>query len=195
MSITDLLLQQISGQALNGLSKQLGMSDSQAGSAIAAALPMIVGALAKNASNNDGAASLANALTKDHDGGILDNLTDFLGSTDNGAGPGILKHVLGGNRGLVEAALGQMAGINQNQAGGLLENLAPLVMGALGKQQRASGLDAGGIADLLMGESTQHKQRASGAMDMLGKILDADGDGSMLDDVGGLLGGLLGGKR
>ena len=78
-----------------------------------------------------------------------------------------------------------------NKAGGLLENLAPLVMGYLGRQRQSQGLDAAGIAGMLLGAKTQAKQQSGGAMDLLGSILDRDGDGSMLDDIGGMLGGLL----
>ena len=194
MSILNMLTQTISGNNLDALSGQLGMNKDQTSSAISAALPMIMGALARNTSSQDGAASLANALDNDHDGSILDMAGAFLSSNDNGSGAGILRHLFGEKRGGIESAVSSMAGINQNQAGGLLENLAPLVMGALGQQKRQQGLDIAGLASLIGGESQSATSSASTAMNLLGNILDRDGDGSMLDDIGGMLGGLLGGK-
>ena len=195
MSILNMLTETLAGDNLDALAGQLGMDKSQASSAISAALPMIMGALSRNTANQDGAASLANALDKDHDGGILDNVGTFLNSTDNGPGAGILKHLFGQKRGGIESALSNMAGINQNQAGGMLENLAPIVLGMLGRQKRQQGLDIAGLASLIGGESQQASSTASTAMNLLSGILDQDGDGSMLDDIGGLLGGFLGKKR
>jgi hypothetical protein len=194
MSILNMLTQTVAGDNLDALAGQLGMNKDQAGSAVAAALPMIMGALAKNTSSQEGASSLANALDKDHDGSILDMAGAFLSNSDNGAGPGILRHLFGEKRGGIESAISSMAGIDQNQAGGMLENLAPLVMGMLGQQKRQQGLDIAGLASLIGGESQQASSTASTAMNLLGNILDRDGDGSMLDDLGGMLGGLLGRK-
>ncbi|MEM7658613.1 MAG: DUF937 domain-containing protein [Bacteroidota bacterium] len=188
MSLLNELTKQLSGPALNALSSQLGADSNTTSTAISAALPMIVGAMAKNASDPQGAQSLDSALAKDHDGGIMDNLTGFLGSSDNGPGAGILKHVFGGKQSTVETGLSQMTGMNQNQIGGLLQNLAPVVMGMLAKQKQSNGLDAGGVAAMLGGEQSRAQASGSPAMDMLGKILDQDGDGSFLDDVGGMLG-------
>lgn len=189
-----MLTQTLGGDNLDALAGQLGMSKDQAGSAISAALPMIMGALARNTASEDGAASLANALDNDHDGSILDMAGAFLSNSDNGPGAGILRHLFGEKRGGIESAISSMAGINLNQAGGLLENLAPLVMGALGKQKRQQGLDIAGLASLIGGESRSASSSASTAMSLLSNILDRDGDGSMLDDIGGLLGGLFGRK-
>ena len=195
MSILNMLTQTIAGDNLENLAGQLGMNKNQASSAVSAALPMIMGALARNTSSQEGAASLSNALDNDHDGGILDMAGAFLGNKDNGAGPGILKHLFGEKRGGIETAVSSMAGIDAGQAGGLLENLAPLVMGMLGKQKRQQGLDIAGLASLIGGESQQASSASSTAMNLLSGILDKDGDGSMIDDIGGMLGGLLGGKR
>lgn len=191
MSLLNALTQQIGGQVLTGLAKNLGIDEGVAGVAVSAAIPMIVGALAKNSATEDGAASLSNALQKDHDGSILDNLGGFLSQSDNGPGGAILGHVFGQKRGGIESALGQMAGLEQGQAGNLLENLAPVIMGQLGKTQRSQGLNPADLAGLLAGETTQAKEAGSPMMDMLGKIMDQDGDGSMIDDIGGMLGKFL----
>ena len=198
MSLLDALTQQLGGQNLSALSNQLGMDEVQTSSAISAALPMMIQAMNRNASSTEGAASLANALERDHDGGILDNLGGFFAQQDNGAGPGILKHLFGEKRNMVEQGVSQMSGINAQQAGGLLENLAPVLMGFLGQQKRQQGLDIAGIASLVggfSGQASQQSSTSSTAMSLLNGILDQDGDGSMLDDIGGMLGGLFGGRR
>ena len=184
-----MLTEQLAGDNLSTLSKQLGVNENQASSAIAAALPMIVGALARNAASPDGAASLHNALQKDHDGSILNNLGGFLGSQDNGPGAGILKHVFGSNLGSVIGALGQSSGLGNQKAGSLLENLAPIVLGQLGKQTRSGGLDMGALASMLGGETKNiNSSTGAAALSMLNSFLDKNGDGSALDEIGGMLG-------
>ncbi|MEL6843933.1 MAG: DUF937 domain-containing protein, partial [Bacteroidota bacterium] len=71
MDVLGQLMQQFSGGNLDNLSNQLGVEKSQVSSAIGAAIPMIMGAMAKNAQTPEGAQSLDNALAKDHDGSIL----------------------------------------------------------------------------------------------------------------------------
>lgn len=192
MSLLNMLAEQLGGENLGALSKQLGVNESQASSAISAALPMIMGALARNSASPQGAESLHNALQNDHDGGILDNLGGFLGNSDNGAGAGILKHVFADNLGSIVGALGQSSGLGNDKAGGLLENLAPVVMGALGKQSRSQGLDIGGLASMLGGETKGiNSGTGAAALSMLNSFLDKDGDGSAIDEIGGMLGGLF----
>ena len=189
--LVNILTSQLSGNALNALSGQLGTDSSTAGHAVKAALPMLLGALAKNSSNGDGAIALANALDKDHDGSVLDDVAGFLGNSQNLAiGGSILKHVLGSRQNDVASGLGTATGLNSNQSGQLLQVLAPLVLGALGKQKRSQGLDAGGLSDLLGTQRAQAEQ-SNPAFGMLGKLLDRDGDGSVVDDLGSMLGGFL----
>ena len=69
-SLLDGLMQQLGGDTMRQLSQQLGADESTTTPAVGAALPVLVGALAKNASSTDGAAALAGALDKDHDGSV-----------------------------------------------------------------------------------------------------------------------------
>ena len=63
MSLLDSLTQQLmTANNLQALSKQLGVNESQASSAIAAALPMLVGAMARNTASQQGAHNTADAV-------------------------------------------------------------------------------------------------------------------------------------
>lgn len=195
-SIMEALAGQLSGDAVGQISRQLGVSEDQASQAISGALPMLFGALARNSQSNDGLSSLAGALDRDHDGSVLDDLAGFLGNAQahESTGAGILGHVLGGRRGAVESSISRTSGLDSGSTAKLLTMLAPLVLGALGKQRRSSRLDDAGLADLLGGEQRRAVQQQPG-MDLLGSLLDRDGDGDMMDDVAkagvGLLGNLL----
>jgi hypothetical protein len=187
------------GDAVGQVSQQLGVDEATASNAISAAIPLLLAALNRNAQSAGGADALHGALARDHDGSVLDDLGGFLGGGGaTSAGAAILGHVLGGQQRSVQAALGKSTGLDAGQAAQLLMMLAPIIMGLLGKARAQGGLDAGGLAGLLGGEHRRMSQSAPDAMGLFGQLLDANHDGSAVDDVvrigGGLLGGLFGRK-
>lgn len=187
----DLLNQMTAGGNLQQLSKALDSDEDTTGKAVSSALPLLLAALTKNASSSSGAESLENALAKDHDGGILDDIGSFLGSPQSGPGDGILRHVLGGKRSTVEAAVSKSSGLDLNSVSKLLTMLAPLIMGGLGRVRQQESLNAGGLSDLLQGEMQQAEQQGAVPQGLLA-LLDADSDGEVLDDLANLGKGLLG---
>jgi hypothetical protein len=195
MSLLESLQQRLGGQAVEQISRKLGADPGTTGNAIDAALPLLLAAVARNAASGPQAQSLDTAVAKDHDGSVLDDVPGYLSQADAGPGAGILRHVLGGNQPTVERGLSQTTGLDAGKAGQLLMMLAPLVMGALGRAKQQRGLDAGGLSDLLAGERDNLNQAAPGVMGMLGRFLDRDGDGSVIDDLSGMLGKTLGNKR
>ena len=89
--------------------------------------------------------------------------------------------------------ISKMSGLDNSQTGNLMSMLAPVVMGMLGKAKREQNLDSGGLTDLLTGFAKK-EQSSNPAMSIITGFLDADGDGSIIDDVAGMLGkGLLSG--
>ncbi len=194
MDLTSLIQSQISSGLIEQLSQQLGgVEKEKTAAATTGILASLLGAMAKNASTPDGAAALNNALEKDHDGSILN---DVIGMVTGQAAPandravngaGILNHVLGGKQGGVVDMISKMSGLESNKTGDLMTMLAPVVMGMLGKAKRENNLDASGISDVLGGFAKQQKD-TNPMMGMVTKMLDADGDGSIVDDVLGMLG-------
>lgn len=196
-SLLDLLSSELSQSTVQQvISSQLGTDPATTQKAIGAALPMLMGALGRNATTNDGAQALSSALRRDHDGSILNDLAGSLGNQSVlNDGQAILGHVLGGKRGTIEGALGSATGMDTNQVGQLLAMLAPVVLGQLGKTQQQGGLDANALAGLLGGE----RQAAESQLGGFASLLDMDGDGSIVDDVMNIgtqvLGGLFGGRK
>jgi hypothetical protein len=180
--ISQMVTQQLSGAASKQIADRLGVSESTANMAVGVAVPLILAALARNASHPQGAQDLHQAIAKDHDGGILNNLMGYLGSPEQGNGAGILGHVLGDERGAVENKLAQATGLDQSSAGNLMEMVAPLVMGAVGQQQQQNGFDSSGLANYL-GQQQEEQAAAPGMMGMLSSMLDSNKDGSMTDDL------------
>lgn len=203
--LLDLLDSPMGKQLINGVAQETGKSTDQAGSVLSMALPVLMGAMRKNAATPQGAQGLMNALSNKHDGGILDNLGGlFGGGVDQSVkqdGAGILGHVLGGKQPQVENALSKRSGMDAGTVATILQVAAPLIMGYLGKQTRQQNIsDSNGLGSLLGGmlggDDGGQKQQS-----LIESFLDSDGDGSVLDDIAGMalggkqggIGGLLGG--
>jgi hypothetical protein len=182
--VIDLVKSQLGPGGLSAIAGRLAEGAVQTG------LSVLTGALARNAAKPAGAASLDQALAKDHDGSIFDKVEGFLGDAASGPGGAILGHVLGRRQSSVTAAVGQQTGLNSQQSSNLLVTLAPLVMGALGKMKAQQGLDASGVAGALATEKAQIEQGASGELGgVLGMVSGGGAAGLM-----GMLKGLLGKK-
>ena len=182
-AITQMIMQQLSGGASRTIAQRLGVSESTANTAVQVAVPLLLAALARNASAPQGAESLHQAINEDHDGSILDNLTGYLGNPQSANGAGILSHVFGGQRPAIENNLAQATGMDQGSAGSLLETLAPVVMGAVGQAQQQNGLDPSGLSNLLNKQEQQAEANSPGVMGMLNSMLDQNKDGSAMDDL------------
>ena len=189
-SVLDALEAHLGPATIQKMSAQLGTDTAATSNAVSMAIPILLGALSKNAANADGAAALDNALTA-HDGGILDNLSLLLGG---GEGAAILAHILGSRRTPVEQGVGRATGMNAQQVGNLLMMLAPLVMGVLGRMKRQQGVGVEQLPEVL-GQANLDMARQSPAVGDLSRILDSNHDGQIADDVArigsSVLGGLL----
>lgn len=174
-SILNELIGSIAGDALDGLSQQLGVDKSTASQAASIAVPLLLNALANNTSNEKGAQSLSKALNRDHDGSILENIVGHVQSGSLDDGFGILRHVLGANQSKVEEALSERTGLDTESITKLLAILAPVVLGMLGKQQREKNLDPTGLSTLLAAESKQASQSAPDFLGLLGGLLSSGG--------------------
>lgn len=210
--LMQILASSLDRSTVDRLGNQIGADRQQTESALSAALPLLVGALAGNANRSkDEARSLAHALERDHDGGLLDQVGALLGQAGGGGGlgdllgmagsllggqggspkaadgAGILRHVLGGRKEPVAKGIGKASGLDMGQVQQLLIFLAPLVMGALGKMKRERDLDPDGLTAALNRERAELEEQAPGMSrgGLLG-LLDADDDGQVMDDVANL---------
>ncbi|SHN06456.1 DUF937 domain-containing protein [Polaribacter sp. KT 15] len=204
--ILDLLNSDLGKQIVSGVAGSTGNDTSKTGSALTMALPVLMKAMERNASSPEGAAGLMGALTGKHDGSILNNLGGlFEGGVDESVkqdGAGILGHILGSKQQGVEQVISQKSGLDAGSVGNILKVAAPILMGVLGKQKQEQNIsnsgDLTGLLGGLLGGSSANNDQS-----FLEKILDADGDGSVIDDVAGMvlggnkskggLGGMLGG--
>ncbi len=218
MALIDTIQQHLDDNTLAQLSQQLGADPETTRQAVPAALTAILGGLHQNVQQPGGAQQLDTALAA-HGGGLLDSLGGLGGLLGGGGatatdGGGILGHIFGNHQPAVASQIGQKTGLNTGQAARLLMLLAPFVLSYLNRARQQQGQAQptqpgqpgqqsdpgnggvmGGISDILRGE-TNHIQQAHpehrGILDM---IFDRNHDGNIMDDVAGMAGGLLGGRR
>ena len=195
--ILELLNSPIGKQLISGVSQQAGESEGKMGNLLQTAMPIIMGAMQRNANTPEGAQGLSQELAKHSDTGLVDNLSGFFeGGVDTEVkeqGAGLLNNILGDKQEHVTNALSQKTGIEPDKVGQTLQSVLPLVMNVLGKQgatrgQAGGDLDVSGLLGGMLGGGQGSQQQSA-----IEKFLDADGDGSILDDVLGMVQGAAGG--
>ena len=216
MSLIDLITGNTGNQVAEQAENKFGISKGQIIALLAVAAPLIISYLRNKSQDANEAEALNNALDKDHDGSILNNPTSAV--EREAEGNSILDHIFGGQKATVENQLSQNTGISMDKIGPILAMLAPIIMGYIGKQKQANGVNAGGLGDLLgsilggaqqqaqaepanplndllgsvLGGATQ--QSGGGLGDLLGSVLGGGNQQQQQGGLGGLLGSILGGK-
>jgi len=215
MNLLDMIMAAQGGKVAQSAGSQLGLNGKQSQQAIAALLPAISSALKMNTKNPQGLQSLLGALQGGQHEQYLDN-ADVYGQPDiRDQGNAILGKLFGSKE-VSRAVAGRAAeqtGIGADILKKMLPMVATMAMGSLSKQtrqpsmaQQLAGLALGGggaqnnrgqqqsglgglLGGLLGGgrrQVRQQQQAQSQGMGILGNLLDADGDGNMMDDILGM---------
>jgi hypothetical protein len=192
MAILDLLQQQLRGSTLTQMSQQLGTDEGTTANAVAVALPLLLGGLTRNATTEQGAASLDAALTRDHDGSLLDSPQRALTDPSAFKADGILGHIFGQRQAPVEQGVAKATGLDAQKVGKLLMMLAPLVMAALARARTSQGAAGASAGPVLQREQSNLERQVPG-LGGLASIFDRDGDGQIVDDIASMAAGRLGG--
>ena len=208
MNLLDMIMSAQGGQTAQQAGAQLGLNQQQSQNAIAALLPAISSALKQNTASPQGLAGLLQALQGGQHEQYLEN-PQMLGQPQTvNDGNAILGHLFG-SKDVSRAVAGhaaQKTGIGADVLKKLLPLVATMAMGSLSKQtkqptmqsaltglamqhlmggQKKSGLGAilGAVTGANGRQQRQTQQTHQQGMGIIGKLLDADGDGSMMDDI------------
>jgi hypothetical protein len=179
MNLLEMILNSQNGGAVRQLAQNFGLEQDQAASAIANLVPALSSGLMRNMSTGDGLQNLLGALGNGQHQRYLDDIST-LGQPEAVAdGNGILSHVLGSkdvSRQVARAA-SQQSGIGEDILKKMLPVVAGMVMGGLSKQGSSLSATA--------------QSPATGGSDLMGmfaSFLDSNRDGSIADDVLGIVG-------
>lgn len=184
MNVNSLITSAITDQITSSVSRKLNIPQGKTKDAIDLAIPLLLGGLAKNASDPEEAKSISKALTKDHDGSILDRIPAIVNNTSvQREGAKILTHVLGKKQDAASQVIGNQVNLNPDQIQQILSVVAPVVLGALGKQHAKTNLSSQGLSALLQTITKQGAHSSSPNSGLISQILDQNKDGSIIDDV------------
>ena len=187
--LLDLIQTQLNDSHIDSMSEKIGANPMQTRTAVSQALPLLLGALSSKADSNTGLSFLESMLDKNHDGSALDDIIGMVTGSSGGSavapqGQAALKDLVGGQIPALENHIAQNSGLDSSAVAKLLPILAPMVMAALTKAQRAQNLSGKELNSFLHQEGNAISQEASPAtQSFLSSILDQNHDGSMMDDM------------
>ncbi len=182
MNLLEMILNAQDGDAVRQLGQNFGLEQGQAASAVSSLVSALSSGLMRNASTEDGLQSLLGALSSGRHQKYLDDLSALGRPETVEDGNGILGHILGSkdvSRQVARSA-SQRTGVGEDILKKMLPVVAGMVMGALSKQGPSLG-------------AAPREQAAAGGgiLDSLASLLDTNRDGSVADDVLGILGRLF----
>lgn len=189
--LLEALLKAQGGQAVGQMANRFGLNPSQATDVIGQLAPVLGRGLHRNAASEGGLSDLIGALQRGNHARYVDQpeAIDRPETVDDGNA--ILGHIFGSKdvSRKVAAHAAQQTGVSDSIIKKMLPVIAAMAMGALSKKT------SGGAADILgsaLGGGTSSAGAGSsgggGLGDLLGGFLDADQDGSVIDDLLGMAG-------
>src|SRR2546421_10255241 len=157
-NLVSVVMQCLTPDTIAKIASALGLDRNVAQKAIAGAIPALLASFADIASTPNGARQLTNTLTQQS--GSLESLKNLIGGSGQNSlaetGSNMLSGLFGGGTlDTMAQTIGKFAGIGEGTSKSMLSMLGPVVLGALGQQQRSTGLDASGQVSLLASQKDQ----------------------------------------
>ena len=158
VNLVSLIMQSVTPSLISKMASALGIDRDDAERAVGVGIPAILAGFAHAASKPQNQQTLADVMTQQTI--MLDQVKNAIDDGRPGAvietGNSLLSSLLGGDTvNTLAGAVGRFAGIDPSMAKSLLEMLAPMVAGIIGRQQQSEGLGASGLADVSTSQSNQ----------------------------------------
>jgi len=192
MNISSLFGMLMNKEALENLGGSVGANKEQVQKLINLGMPTMMKAMDRNTKTESGAQSLYKAL-QEHQDDNVEEMARNPDKVDKTDGEKILNHIFEDKNERVQTNLAKQTNLVQNQVSTVLSQLAPLVLGALGQQKKELDVNVSNLSNLMGGAIEQ--SGSSDVIKMAEQLLDADKDGSILDDVGRMFGKLFKSKE
>jgi len=161
VNLLNLLQNEFSGDVVSKVASLIGEPPAKTQTAVASAIPAIIGALTQRAATPQGAGDLFGMLQRGgFDGSMFGSLASVLGRSSGAAdltkiGGPLLASLFGSRQSGVANWLGSAAGISQQSSSSLLSMLAPFAMNFLGKQLTSGGgFNLSALTSLLGGQAS-----------------------------------------
>ncbi len=158
INLLDMLKDQMTSSVVDQISNVVGESSASTGSAISKMLPTILGGVINKGGTESGAGRLLNMIADgNYDGSIFNNLGNMLGNGEATSGlmktgSSLLSGLLGNNLSSIMDVVTKATGMGRNSSSSLMNMLAPMVMGMVGRHVKNKGLSASGLMNMLLGQ-------------------------------------------
>ena len=169
--ILEILQQQLTGGAVQQISQQLGLDPATTQQAVTAALPVVLGGMAKHASNPSAAAAIHQEADNHSTPADMTTVSNIL-SGQGGVG-GLLGTILGTNQQTVQNGVSQATGLDLQKASRLVAIVAPFVMAAISSKKQQDGLQPTEVAGTLNQAQQSAQAQAQRQSPQLGGILSS----------------------
>lgn len=154
-SLLQSLMDGVSPQALSTIASRLGESEQSTSKGLTMALATVLAGLIGKSADGGAFQKIFELVTdRSNADAVLDDPVALLGAKPAASdlGSRFLGSVFGGNQSAVGDLLSRSAGVKPSTASSLLHMAAPLVLGFLGKNVRAGGLDASRLMSMLLAQ-------------------------------------------
>lgn len=179
MNLLEALLGSEKNDLVNQISSSVGLGENQTRSVIEQLVPALASGLKRNTANPSGLSSLLGALGGGNHQRYLDHADLLTQSAGISEGNAILGHIFGSKdvSRTVAANAEAKTGVSSEIIKRILPMVAAAAMGALARHATTGGESAA---------ARKPSAISPNSSSMLMSMLDADGDGSVMDDLFGM---------
>jgi hypothetical protein len=184
-NLVSYVMQFLTPDMVSRIAGAIGLNRSDAQSGVGAAVPALLAAFSGLADKSGGAQSLVNTIRQQS--GVLDSFASMIGGNNQSSfierGSSLLTSLLGTHdQAALTGAVARFSGLGQNKANSLLGMLTPVVMGLIGRQIGARGVDVGSLSSLLASQKEEIAQALPAGM---GQVLESSGLSGAIESVRG----------
>ncbi|MEM7505235.1 MAG: DUF937 domain-containing protein [Pseudomonadota bacterium] len=203
MSLLKMLMESQNGQGLSQLAQQFGLDEAQMGGLAGMIAPAISKGAKRRAEQPGGLEAMLGQMMGEREAQYLDNPAAAAQPEARQQGENFLEQIMGSREATNElgAAAAERSGVSQDLVSQIMPAIAAMMQGGMQRQMPDSSLQGmlqglggaqqsgggGGLMGMLGGVLGGGKSDGggSGGLDLgrLTQMLDADGDGSALDDI------------
>jgi len=174
MNLLKIVKDQVSDNFLNRASEVIGGSPASTQKAIGALIPSFMGSVVTKASTESGASDLLSMIKNggynSNAGSTEMNLMNNKTNEILSKGENLVSKLMGNNADNLVSRISSFSNLTKEGTGKLLSMVAPMVMGAIGKQVSQNNLNATGLRDLIKEQSQYVRDAMPQGMESLDYI-------------------------
>ena len=153
-SIVDSVMNELSsGNTLSAISTSVGGDETAVKSALGMSVPLVLGAMANQASTPSGTEMLAKTLAQAGTSAPQGTMRGLVGNPAAPVGQGLLDTLLGSQMGTIQNAISQKTGLPPAAVSQVMAIAVPVIMGQVGKMFTQQNVDKNTLPGVLADQS------------------------------------------